>query len=150
MLFLDTNAIIYYLHDVKPYSQVVEDMVSSEDELYTSIRVIDESVFTIVRTKAWLELGIRRIEKLREYITTHGYGVFEVELNELTALLKDAKVTVLEDKAGNPQELIDTARKYRLLPADALIALTCKHYGIERILTFDEDFKRVPWLTVLP
>ena len=58
MLFLDTNAIIYYLHDVKPYSQVVEDIISGEDELYTSIRVIDESIFTIVRTKAWLELGI--------------------------------------------------------------------------------------------
>ena len=149
MLFLDTNTIIYYLHDVKPYSQVVEDIVSSEDELFTSIRVIDEAVFTIVRTKAWLELGIRRIEKLREYIRTHSYGIFEVELNELTTLLKDAEVTVLEDKA-TPQELIDTARKYHLLPADALIALTCRHYGIERILTFDEDFKRVPWLTVLP
>ena len=37
MLFLDINALIYYLHDVKPYSQVVEDLISSEDELYTSI-----------------------------------------------------------------------------------------------------------------
>ena len=149
MLFLDTNAIIYYLHDAKPYSQVVEDIISGEDELYTSIRVIDEAVFTIVRTKAWLELGIRRIEKLKEYIRTHGNGIFEAELNELTTLLKDAKATVLEDKASH-QELIDTTRKYRLLPADALIAQTCKHYGIERILTFDEDFKRVPWLRVIP
>ncbi|BES81838.1 hypothetical protein PABY_14050 [Pyrodictium abyssi] len=23
MLFLDTNAIVYYLHDVKPYSRIV-------------------------------------------------------------------------------------------------------------------------------
>ncbi|MCE4613599.1 MAG: PIN domain-containing protein [Desulfurococcales archaeon] len=149
MLFLDTNAIIYYLHDVKPYSQVVEDIISSEDNLYTSIRIIDEATFTIVRTKAWLELGIRRIEKLREYIRIHGYVIFEAELNELITLLKDAKVTVLEDKAM-PQELLDVARKYHLLPADALIALTCKHYGIGRILTFDEDFKRVPWLKVTP
>ncbi|MCE4628154.1 MAG: PIN domain-containing protein [Desulfurococcales archaeon] len=80
MLFLDTNAIIYYLHDVRPYSQVVEDIISSEDELYTSIRVIDEATFTIVRTKAWLELGIRRIEKLKEYISIHGYVIFEAEL----------------------------------------------------------------------
>jgi len=43
-----------------------------------------------------------------------------------------------------------TAKKYRLLPADALIALTCKHYEIDTILTFDEDFKRVPWLEVIP
>ncbi len=63
MLFLDTNAILYYLHDVKPYSQIVEDTTSGEDELYTSIRVLDEVIFTIVRTKAWIKLGIRCIEK---------------------------------------------------------------------------------------
>lgn len=57
MLFLDTNAIIYYLHDVKPFSQVVEDIISSEDELYISIRVIDEAIFTIMRAKAWIEQG---------------------------------------------------------------------------------------------
>ncbi len=52
MLFLDANAILYYLHDVEPYSQAVEDLTSREDELYTSIRVLDEVIFTIVRTKA--------------------------------------------------------------------------------------------------
>ncbi|MEB3755566.1 MAG: PIN domain-containing protein [Desulfurococcales archaeon] len=41
-------------------------------------------------------------------------------------------------------------RKYRLTPSDAIIALTCKHYSIDTILTFDEDFKRVPWLEVMP
>jgi hypothetical protein len=73
MLFLDANAILYYLHDVKPYSQIVENITSEEDELFTSIRVLDETIFTIVRTKAWIKLGIRRIEKLREYIQKHGY-----------------------------------------------------------------------------
>ena len=71
------------------------------------------------------------------------------ELNELTTLLNDAKVTILDDKATT-QEFINTARKYHLLPSDAIIALTCKHYGIKKILTFDGDFKRVPRLTVIP
>jgi predicted nucleic acid-binding protein len=149
MIFLDTNAIIYYLHDVKPYSRQVEDIITGENKLYTSIRTIDEAIFTIVRTKAWLKLGIRHIEKLREYIRKHGYKMFEGELNELTTFLEDAGVTVLEDKAS-VQELISTARKYHLLPADAIIALTCKHYEIDTILTFDEDFRRVPWLEVVP
>ena len=47
MLFLDANTMIYYLHDIKPYSQLVEDIISSEDKLYTSIRIIDEAIFTI-------------------------------------------------------------------------------------------------------
>ena len=40
--------------------------------------------------------------------------------------------------------------KYGLLPNDALIASTCKHYGVNIIATFDEDFKRIPWLRVIP
>lgn len=32
--------------------------------------------------------------------------------------------------------------KYGLLPNDALIAATCKHYGINKIATFDPDFER--------
>jgi len=41
-------------------------------------------------------------------------------------------------------------RSYNLLPGDALIAVTARHYGIDTILTFDEDFKRIPWLKVIP
>ncbi len=36
-----------------------------------------------------------------------------------------------------------------LLPNDALIAATCKYYGIKKIATFDEDFKRVDFLEVV-
>ncbi|MHC1610958.1 MAG: PIN domain-containing protein [Candidatus Methanospirareceae archaeon] len=32
---------------------------------------------------------------------------------------------------------------------DALIAATCKHYGIKKIATFDPDFKRVDFLEVV-
>jgi len=149
MLFLDTNAILYYLHDVKPYSQIVEDTTSREDELHTSIRVLDEAIFTIVRTKAWIKLGIRRIEKLREYIQKHGYEFFEEDIDEPYKFLKEADIAVIEDKA-TPQELIEVAKKFHLLPGDAIIALTCRHYGIDTILTFDEDFKRIPWLKVVP
>lgn len=149
MLFLDANAILYYLHDVKPYSQIVENTISGEDELYISIRVLDETIFTIVRTKAWIKLGIRRIEKLREYIQKHGYEFFEEDIDKLYKFLNEANIAVLEDKA-TPQELIEVAKRFHLLPADALIALTCKHYGIGTILTFDEDFRRVSWLKVVP
>ncbi|MCD6488296.1 MAG: PIN domain-containing protein [Desulfurococcales archaeon] len=49
-----------------------------------------------------------------------------------------------------PREPLDTITKYNLPPSDAIIALTCRYYGIDTILTFDEDFKRVPWLKVIP
>ncbi|MEM2176791.1 MAG: PIN domain-containing protein [Archaeoglobaceae archaeon] len=45
--------------------------------------------------------------------------------------------------------MFEIIKKYGLLPNDALIAATCKHYGIRKIATFDEDFKRVDFLEVL-
>ena len=45
--------------------------------------------------------------------------------------------------------VLEVMEKYRLLPNDALIAVTCKHYGIKKIATFDPDFKRVDFLEVI-
>ena len=147
-MFLDTNAIVYYLHDVKPYSEIIENLVTGES-LYTSMKVIDEVIYTLTRIKAWRDLGIRRIEELREYIRRHGYKSFEQEIDMVYELIRQLGIIVLEDKVSL-QELIDVIKRFKLLPADGIIALTCKHYGIDTILTFDEDFKRVPWLRVLP
>ncbi|AEH25434.1 PIN domain-containing protein [Pyrococcus yayanosii] len=44
----------------------------------------------------------------------------------------------------------EVMKKYKLLPNDALIAITCKHYGINTLATLDEDFKRVDFLKVVP
>ena len=43
-------------------------------------------------------------------------------------------------------EIINT---YGLLPNDALIAATCKYYGISKIATFDEDFEKVDFLEIV-
>ncbi|WP_203219001.1 PIN domain-containing protein [Geoglobus acetivorans] len=47
------------------------------------------------------------------------------------------------------QEMFDAITAYGLLPNDALIAATCKHYGIRKIATFDDDFKRVYFLEIV-
>ncbi len=47
------------------------------------------------------------------------------------------------------KEFTDVFSDYTLLPNDALIAATCKHYGIRKIATFDEDFRRVDFLEVV-
>jgi hypothetical protein len=45
---------------------------------------------------------------------------------------------------------VKVMEKYGLLPNDSRIAATCRYYGVNTILTFDEDFKRIPWLKVVP
>ena len=65
---------------------------------------------------------------------------------ELFKRLNIRLISSMYTEYGLYKALID----FRLLPSDAIVALTCKHYGIDTILTFDEDFKRVPWLKVIP
>ncbi|OYT55847.1 MAG: ribonuclease VapC [Desulfurococcales archaeon ex4484_217_2] len=74
--------------------------------------------------------AIKAISKHAEFIQTY---FKELEIN---------------DKVK--QIAIEIMKEYGLLPNDALIAATCKYYGIDVILTFDEDFKRIPWLKTLP
>ena len=64
-------------------------------------------------------------------------------------MLKDLEVEVLVENVEY-RDLIETVRQLKLLPSDTIIALTCRHYGIDIIITFDEDFKKVPWLKVIP
>lgn len=64
-------------------------------------------------------------------------------------MLSEYNIIVLQDRASI-DEIHEAMIKYKLLPGDAIIALTCKYYSVSTILTFDEDFKRVPWLKVIP
>ena len=46
--------------------------------------------------------------------------------------------------------MFEIVKSCGLLPNDALIVATCKHYGIKKMATFDKDFnKRVDFLEVL-
>jgi len=118
-------------------------------DLAVTLRIVDEIIFTLIRLEAWRRLGIRKLDELRDYIRRHGLGVFSDVINDVEELIDKLGIVILEDK-GSIRELVETMRKYNLLPGDTLIAITAKHYGIDTILTFDEDFKRIPWLKVIP
>ena len=149
MILLDTNAIVYYLHRIEPYASKVKQILVEEKDFAVSLRVIDEIIFTLMRLDALRKLNIRRLDQLREYIRKHGVKEFANALNDVEELIEELGIIVLEDK-GSLGELLEIMRNYNLLPGDALIAITARHYGIDTILTFDEDFKKIPWLKVIP
>ncbi|AEM39688.1 PilT protein domain protein [Pyrolobus fumarii 1A] len=84
---------------------------------------------------------------VRRWIKKHGYP--REVVNAVKELIRRLEIRIVPS-VYTEQELYETLLNYRLLPSDAIIALTCRHYGIDTILTFDEDFKRVPWLRVIP
>ena len=149
MILLDSNAVVYFLHHVEPYASKVKRVLIERKDLAVTLRIVDEIIFTLIRLEAWRRLGIRKLDELRDYIRRHGLGVFSDVINDVEELIDKLGIVILEDK-GSIRELVETMRKYNLLPGDTLIAITAKHYGIDTILTFDEDFKRIPWLKVIP
>ena len=149
MIYVDSNALVYLLHDIKPKSDLVVDILSKSDEVYTSLRTLEETSYIIVRVHLSKHYRARGIYQVRELISKYGLEHVKDELATLRRLLYDYNIITLQDRAAI-DEIHETMIKYRLLPGDAIIALTCKHYGIDTILTFDKDFKRVPWLKVIP
>ena len=148
MKFIDANMFYYYMFKNK-YTEQAAKILKQYHDLVTSTGVLNEVMFVIIRRLAGKRLGIRRIAKLRSYIRSNGTGFALTELERLVKLIEALGIVVLQDYPDS-RELLEAMAKYNPPPSDAAIALTCKHYGIGAILTFDEDFKRVPWLKVIP
>ncbi len=72
-------------------------------------------------------------------------GVCENEIKELFRSINVVKENIVILELN--EEIFDLAKeisiKYKLLPNDALIAATCKYYGISKIATFDKDFEKI-------
>ncbi len=73
--------------------------------------------------------------------------VKSVELNDIVELL--GRYRTLDVGEAVKSEAEGLIKKYGLLPNDALIAATCKHYDINKIATFDPDFERVDFLEII-
>ncbi len=109
--------------------------------------VYNELLYTVGAKIAQIKYGVKGRYSFRRHIAKHGFP--EEAIEKVNSFIRDLKVTELRDYQ-DPDELVNVIELYRLAPNDAQIALTCKHRSIKTLATFDEDFKRVPWLKVIP
>ena len=147
MILLDTNILYHILHKTSLTEKALTLLEDNLGEYVVDTIVHNELIYT--STLHYLEHrhGVKGAYSARKWIRKHGYPG-EV-IHAVEELIKRLDIRLVQS-IYTEKELYDTLLNYRLLPSDAIIALTCRHYGIGRILTFDEDFKRIPWLTVLP
>ncbi len=147
MILLDTNILYHILHKTSLTDEALTLLEDNPGEYVVDTIVHNELIYT--STLHYLEHrhGVKGAYSARKWIRKHGYPREVIQAVEEVIKRLDIR---LVQSIYTEKELYEALLKYRLLPSDAIIALTCKHLGIERILTFDEDFKRVPWLTVLP
>ena len=138
----DSNVLIKYLAGDEKARTLVEKVINGEWSGYITGTTASETIYVYLR----LALDVSRY-KLRELITKQDERVKNLLEEDVRPLLSLFNLITPETSV---EELLNLIESYGLLPNDALIAVAALKHGISTIATFDEDFRRVPWLRIIP
>ena len=147
MIFVDTNILYHILHKTPRTGEALTLLEENPGDYVVDTVVHNEIIYASTRHYLEHRHGVKGAYSARKWIKKHGYP--EEVVNTVRELLKRLNIRLISSMYTE-HDLYKALVEFRLLPSDAIVALTCKHYGIDTILTFDEDFKRVPWLKVAP
>ena len=142
-IFVDSSIILAFLagQDEKAY-KLVEDIENHSLTGYINAIVVDEVIHGYLR----LATGLSS-KRIRQLLAKRDEKLVKLVKDDVEPVLK---LFISLPITAEPHEIIEVMGEYGLMPADSIITLTCKHHGINTIATLDEDFKRIPWLKVLP
>lgn len=142
-IFVDTSIILAFLagQDERAW-KLLKEVEKREITGYINPLVVDEIIYGYLRLTT--RLSSRRI---RELIARRDERLIGLVKNDVWPVLRLFTTLPL---IAEPGEIIQYMEEYGLMPADAIIALTYRQHGINTIATLDKDFKRVPWLKVIP
>ena len=135
-VFIDSSVFLDFLEG-KERAKV---LLSEHSCLEGCINVVVFSEVLFVYIKAATGKKSYELKKKPELVKS-------VELNDIAELLGRYRTLDIGEAVKSEAEGLIT--KYGLLPNDALIAATCKYYGINKIATFDSDFERVGFLEII-
>ena len=124
-IFLDSNVLLRYLADDPLAAKIVE----SGNTFYVNSTVVSEVIYGYMRIKT----GLSPLTLKRKLPTLH------VDTTPVETLLED----VVEVPIPPAKVVIETVKKYKLLPNDATIVASMRLAGLDKLATFDGDFKRV-------
>ncbi|MEB2836938.1 MAG: PIN domain-containing protein [Desulfurococcales archaeon] len=139
---IDSNVIIKYYAGDHEARRALEPVISGEITGFINNIIFSEVVFILLKLLA--NMNAYELKKKPQIIKD-----IIKNINKQVTFLREYFVE-LEINEDVKQMALAVMGQYGLLPNDALIAATCRQHGIDTIITFDEDFKRVPWLKVTP
>jgi len=142
-IFVDSSLILAFLagQDKRAYS-IIEEVENRITTGYINAIVVDEVIYGYLRLATGL--SSKRIRQLLAKRDSRLISLVRDDVEPVLRLFITLPIT------SEPHEVINIIEKHGLMPADSIIALTCKHQGINTIATLDRAFERVPWLKVIP
>ena len=130
-VFIDTNIFYNILFETsltRKARKLLEDY--EENKFYTSLTVINELLYISTRKYYQVTKEPKGPYNLRKLIVNEEYPKFIV--NGIRKLLEDLEVEVIVENVEY-QDMIEIASQLKLLPSDAIIALTCKLNNMDTI-----------------
>lgn len=144
-IFVDSTVFLaFFIEDIDAFKEI------KDKEFFTSINVIEEVAYVLIKERAKDVSGIEKHYDLLSHLRENSDLVKEISkeiLSDISTVVEKFKIEIL--LPAPHLSMFEVVEIYGLLPNDALIAATCKHYGIKKIATFDNDFKRVDFLEVV-
>ena len=144
MIFVDTSFFIEFFKGNEK-ARLLYDKILSKERTCSSLNVLEETTYILMKRIAMEKsINIFDLEK-NPKVFVECMNVVE---KFYKSLIMDLDITILPLNFSW-DIVLEMCKRYSLLPNDALIAATCRFYGIRRIATFDDDFRRVKFLKVV-
>ncbi len=147
VIFVDTNILYHIIHRTPRTDEALIVLEENRGDYVIDMVVHNEIIYASTMHYLEHKYKVKGAYSARKWIKKHGYPKEVIDV--IRELIKRLNIRLVPS-IYTEEELYKALIEFRLLPSDAIIALTCKHHGIDTILTFDEDFKNVPWLRAVP
>ena len=150
-VFIDTSVFIRHYYGVDESIKLL-NFALNENNAVISPNVVEETFFKLLYIETERIFGKTGKHTVKNRLKKHREKFRNVERYMNDFIFESIESGIVDLMDTNHEILgrsIEIGFRYGLLPNDALIAATCRHYGINKIATFDEDFKRLDFLEII-
>ncbi len=145
MILIDSSVFLkHFLEgDVKAYNF----LKNIKDKAVICDIIVNEVIYILMKQYIINKYGLKHYDAIDQLKKPDIFQeAFENALI-FTKLIKALDCEILPDTRYF--EMMDIMEKHNLLPNDALIAATCRAYGISRVASFDGDLKNIDFIELV-
>jgi len=146
-VFVDSSILVGLNLGDENAKDLTKKLIESGETLVINPIVYSETAFKVMLTLAFQD-GFKGVYDLRKNLDKYSW-VYAKVVKSIETLMKAGFLKMVEINWDIIKLSAELGEKYHLLTNDAIIIATCKHYGIKKIATFDEDFERVEFLEIV-
>jgi len=146
-VFLDSSILVGWMLNDENALSLIKTMLFENCSFVVNHTVISEVLHKVPYTIA-LNEGVKGIYDFKKKIGNYS-NYYQTVTQKIESLLRNDILEIVNVNWEIIKLASELGVKYNLLINDAIIVATCKYYGINKIATFDCDFKKIDFLEII-